>query len=168
MAKKQKQNLFDFIDDAPDSVLNIDEAIANDNDKVKKVSPFDFLKTINETKQNLMEANPECEKDYIPYIVNRGLSLFPDTIFYANEMNFWSKYLSNKMQYEFYLQVIPKRKRFSKWPKKLELENIIKYIMMDYKCNQQRAIEVLQLLSEDEKQQIIKEHENYGVQKNEQ
>lgn len=169
MAKKKKQNenLFDFIDEAPESVLNIDEAIANDTSKIQKYTPFDFLKTINETKQNLLSENPDNEKDYLPFIVNKGLSLFPDTIFYANEMNYCAQYLSNKMQYEFLLYTIPKRKRYSKWVKKLELENVIKYIMMDYKCNQMRAIEISQLLSEEDKQKIIKEHENYGVQKNE-
>jgi len=51
------------------------------------MSPFDFLNAINSTKENLFEKDPQAGKDYKPFLINRGLSYFPDTIFYANQMN---------------------------------------------------------------------------------
>jgi hypothetical protein len=51
-----------------------------------KYSPFDFLKAINETKENLI-VDDETEKQYSPYMINRGLSYFNDTVLIANEMN---------------------------------------------------------------------------------
>jgi hypothetical protein len=81
----------------------------------KKKSPFDFLNSINITKHNLIE-DKEDEKQYVPFIVNRGLGYFQDTILLANEMNV-NCHLDNKMQYDFLRKTIRKRKRFSKWLK---------------------------------------------------
>ena len=53
----------------------------------QRLSPFDFIKSINEKTENLMAVSPDVEKDYIPFVVNRGLSFSADTILYANEMN---------------------------------------------------------------------------------
>jgi hypothetical protein len=50
------------------------------------MSPFDFLNSINDTKKDLFD-DPQAEKDYNSYLINRGLSYFPDTVLYANEMN---------------------------------------------------------------------------------
>ena len=49
-------------------------------------SPFDYLNAINLTKENMM-VDAQSEKDYVPYLINRGLSMFQDTVLYANEMN---------------------------------------------------------------------------------
>lgn len=164
MARK-KTNLFDFMDEAPDPVFNL-----NDNEpeaKKKNLTPFDFLKTINETKNNLIIEDPDNESLYVPFIVNRGLSLFHDTLFFANEMNSSASVLTNKMQYDFYMSVIPVRKRYSKWFKKLDTENVVKYLMSDYKCNQRRAIEMLNLLSDEQKEAIVQKHETAENKKNE-
>ena len=47
----------------------------------------DWLNSINFTKENLIEDDPEAIKSYPPYIVNRCLSGHLDTILFANEMN---------------------------------------------------------------------------------
>lgn len=165
MAKKKNENLFDFIDDAPNPVFNLNEEIITETKK--KLTPFDFLKTINETKNNLIVEDPDNESSYIPFIVNKGLSFFYDTLFYANEMNTHASVLTNKMQYDFYLSVIPVKKRYSKWFKKMDIENVVKYIMSDYKCNQKRAIEMLSLLSDEQKEAIVQKHEIAENKKNE-
>ena len=82
------------------------------------MSPFDYLNSINMTKKNLM-IDEQSEKDYVPFIVNRGLGYFQDTVLLANEMNI-NCHLDNKMQYDFLKNTIRKRKRFSKWLKEDE------------------------------------------------
>ena len=63
------------------------------------MTPFDFLKSINDTKENLI-VDDITEKQYNAYMVNRGLSYFPDTVMIANEMNV-SPYLDAKLQFDF-------------------------------------------------------------------
>ena len=79
------------------------------------MSPFDFLNAINDNKQDLM-IDPDNEKKYVPFVVNRTLSYFPDTVHLANAMNQYH-HLDNKLQFHFFLNIIRKRKRFSKWIK---------------------------------------------------
>lgn len=112
------------------------------------MSPFDFLNAINDTKVDLF-VDPQAEKDYSSFMVNRGLSYFPDTIMYANEMNKYAD-LDKKMQFDFYTNAIPKRKRFSKWHKKDLSTEKLKSIMFCYKYNEAKALEVMDLLSHDE------------------
>ena len=69
------------------------------------MGPFEFTKTINETKRNLIDEDPEVEKDYIPFLVNRSLGYFMDTIMYANEMN-QKNSLDHKLQYDFLLNIL--------------------------------------------------------------
>ena len=79
------------------------------------MSPFDYLNSINMTKKNLM-IDEQSEKDYVPFIVNRGLGYFQDTVLLANEMNI-NCHLDHKMQYDFLKSTVKKKKRFSKWLK---------------------------------------------------
>lgn len=83
---------------------------------------FDYLNSINETKVNLM-VDDISEREYNAYMVNRGLSYFSDTIFYANEMNV-QRHVPTRMQYDFHRESIRKRKRFSKWFKASASEDI--------------------------------------------
>lgn len=82
---------------------------------MSKKSPFDFLNSINYTKKNLIQDHQD-EKEYVPFIVNRGLGYFQDTVMLANEMNV-NGHLDSKMQYDFLRTTVRKRKRFSKWLK---------------------------------------------------
>jgi len=79
------------------------------------MSPFDYLNSINMTKKNLM-VDEKSEKDYVPFIVNRGLGYFSDTVLLANEMNV-NCHIDDKLQYDFLKGTVKKRKRFSKWLK---------------------------------------------------
>lgn len=114
-------------------------------------SPFDYLKSINETKENLI-VDELTEKEYQSFVVNRGLSLFPETVMYANEMNKLYQ-LDKKLQYDFYLYGIPKRKRFAKWPKKQADENL-KAVMEFYKYNVDKARAALRILTDDQLKEI--------------
>lgn len=121
------------------------------------MTPFDYINSVTDNKKNLITEsdNPEfAEKSYEPFMVNRGLSLFSDTILWANEMNRYPE-LDKKLQYEFYLHALRKRKRFSKWPKK-EKSDDINLISKHYKYNRKRAIEALGLMTEDQLKSLRK------------
>ena len=62
------------------------------------MNPFDFVNSVNYTKVDIM--NDDVEKSYLPFIINRQLSYFPDTVAVANEMNRYHQ-LDNKLQFHF-------------------------------------------------------------------
>jgi len=109
------------------------------------VTPFDFLNAINDNKKDLF-LDPQAEKDYPPFMVNRGLSFFPDTVLYANEMN-KSVQIPSKWQFDFLKNSIPKKKRFSKWFKKDATTDQLKLVMKHYKYSEKKAYEVLDLFT---------------------
>lgn len=127
------------------------------------MGPFEFTKTINETKRNLIDEDPEVEKDYIPFLVNRSLGYFMDTIMYANEMNQKSS-IDHKLQYDFLLNIIRPRKRFSKWLKKSK-DNNIDLIKNFYGYSYTKAKDVVDILSEDQLEQIRSKLDTGGLRK---
>ena len=107
------------------------------------MNPFELIKSISSTKKDILEN----EKDYNAFMVNRGLSYFPDTVIYANEMNKFH-HLDSRLQYHFLINTIRKRNRFSKWNKSIESENI-NAIKEYYGYSNEKARDVLPLLSND-------------------
>lgn len=79
---------------------------------------FDFVKSINTTKVDLLadDVNGVNEKEYAPFIVNKALSYFPDTVIQANDMNMHHS-LDKKLQYDFFINSVRPRNRYSKWVK---------------------------------------------------
>ena len=113
----------------------------------------DYLNAINHSKKPLMDTEDEMvEKNYLPFIVNRCLSYFPDTILQSNEMNLYS-HLDKKMQFDFLKSSIRSRKRFSKWlktDKSEQLEAVKEY----YGYSNRRADEALSILSSEQIEHI--------------
>lgn len=112
------------------------------------ISPFDFINAINSTKEDLI-ADDWSEKQYQPYIVNKGLSFAPDTVIAANEMNS-RPHLDRKLQFNFLINIVRPKKRFNKWikPEKIEdLETVKNY----YGYSTEKARNALSILT---KQQI--------------
>jgi len=107
------------------------------------MSPFELIKSISNTKKDILEN----DKDYNAFMVNRGLSYFPDTVLYANEMN-QSHHLDNRLQYQFLINIVRKRNRFSKWNKSIESENI-SAIKTYYGYSNEKARDVLPLFSNE-------------------
>jgi len=108
------------------------------------------LESINYTKEDVLDPQG---KDYVPFIVNKSLSYFMDTVAYANEMNKYP-FLDKRMQYDYLKGSIRKRKRFSGWVKKYKsdvIDAIIKYYDVSYR----KATEYERLLTEDQKQEIL-------------
>ena len=108
---------------------------------------FDYLNSINLTKKDIM-VDDICEKDYNSFMVNRGLSYFPDTVVIANEMNKHHQ-IDNKLQYHFFINMIRKRKRFSKWAK-ANKESDIDAVKEYYGYSNEKARQALTLLSPDQ------------------
>lgn len=113
--------------------------------------PFDFVNDINFDKKDIVRNSPNPElaiKGYNPWIINKTLSYFQDTLFYVNEMN-KNHHLSNQMQYDYFLNSINKRKRFAKQSKKVvsdDVNNVAKY----YGYSLRRAEEVLSILTAEQ------------------
>jgi len=126
------------------------------------MTPFDFLNAINETKKDLIKEDPSNEKEYSAWMVNRGLSFFSDTVMYANEMN-QRHQVSNKWQFQFLLNSIPKKKRFSKWFKREE-EKHLKLVMDCYGYSSEKAKQVLTILT-PEQLKTIEEKQYTGGRK---
>ncbi len=125
---------------------------------MKKLSPFDYLNSINSTKQDLM-VDDITEKAYNPFMVNRGLSYFSDTVLLANEMNRYH-HLDNKLQYHFLINITRKRKRFSKWAK-AQSESDTEAVKEYYGYSNEKARQAMTLLS-PEQINIIKNKVNKG------
>jgi hypothetical protein len=114
----------------------------------------DYLKAINETKQPLLDTDDlTWEKKYPPYIVNKILSMFYDTIMNANEMNGFH-FLSKKMQFHYFINSIRKRKRFGgKWITQTKLKNL-EYVKEYYGYSNEKAKQALSILSDKQIEEI--------------
>ena len=109
----------------------------------------DYLNSINRTKQNLMrEDDPLWEKKYPAYIVNKCLSHHMDTIMYANEMNQYGN-LDNQLQYDFFINTVRPRQRFSPWGKKDKVQDL-DIVKQYYGYNNEKALDVLRILTSDQ------------------
>tara|TARA_B100000963_G_scaffold97330_1_gene84075 strand:+ start:9615 stop:9998 length:384 start_codon:yes stop_codon:yes gene_type:complete len=115
------------------------------------MNPFDFLKSINTTKKNIM-VDDIIEKEYNAFIINRGLSFFPDTILYANEMNL-NHHLDSRLQYDFLINIIKKKKRFTKWVKPQEIANL-EIVKEYYGYSDEKAKSVLSLLNNEQIEEL--------------
>ena len=115
------------------------------------MNPFDFVNDINLGKKDIItnSDNPElAEKTYNPYLTNKSLSYFPDSVQYANMMNM-NSHLDHLLQYSFLINIVRKRKRFSKWYKNTsdeDLQAVIDY----YGYSVNKAKEVLKLLDDEQ------------------
>jgi len=119
----------------------------------------DYLNSINQTKNNLMDGDVEYERKYNSYVINKCLSGFSDTILFANEMNyFWQ--LDKKLQYDFYINIIRPKKRFSPWLKK-QNDNSLELIKQYYGYNDDKAKSALKILTR-EQLEFIKSKMNRG------
>ena len=121
----------------------------------------DWLNSVNFTKDDLTEEDPDCIKEYTPYIVNRCLSGHIDTVLYANEMNKYPN-LDKDMQYQFYLNSLRKRKRFSPWLRKDKVENL-NIIKRYYGYSNEKALQALRLLTNEQLDYIKKRLETGGM-----
>jgi len=114
----------------------------------------DYLNSINQTKKNILEGDQEAIKGYPPFIVNKCLSSFTDSVLFANEMNL-NSHLDSKMQYDFFINSLKPRKRYSPWVKKQTLEHL-ELVKKYYGYNHNKALAALRILTNSQLNEIKK------------
>ena len=119
--------------------------------------PFDFTRAASDTKEDLIGKNPDEEANYIPWLANRHFSYFLDTLIDANYMNQFHV-LDKKLQFDYYLHSLTKKKRFTKWAKPNivpEYQLIIDEICSELNIRKGLAEKYFDLISEEEKTRLL-------------
>jgi len=113
----------------------------------------DYLNAINHKKEDLMADDDGLwEKKYPTYIVNKALSSFPECLLYANEMN-KMHHLDKKLQFQFFLNSIRPKKRFSKWLRSSKIKNL-EFVKEYYGYSNEKAKQALEILNNDQLEEI--------------
>jgi len=124
----------------------------------------DYLNAINHTKERLMDTeDEEWEKKYPPFIVNKCLAPFQDTILLVNEINQYPN-IDKKLQFDFFINSLRPRKRFTPWVKANKLDDI-EYVKEFYGYNNEKAKVALTILNDDQIA-TIKQKLNKGGKQN--
>ena len=108
------------------------------------MNPFEYVKAISNTKKDIM-VDDIAEKEYNAFMVNRSLSNFRDTVLYANLMNV-NHHLDSRLQFDFFINTIKKKNRFSKWLKPIKYENL-EVLKEYYGYSDEKAKSVLSLFN---------------------
>lgn len=119
---------------------------------------FDYVNSITQKTEDL-SGNEDLEKEYVPFLINKAMSYYVDTVMIANQMNMLSD-IPVRQQYQYYYNTVRKSKRWAKWHKKVEDEDL-ELIKEYFGYNDQRANEALEILSPNDIT-IIKERSNKG------
>ena len=119
----------------------------------------DWLNSINQTKNNILDNDESLEKDYPPFIINKCMSGFVETVLIANEMNI-NPNLPKKLQYDFFINIVRPRKRFSPWIRKEKIDTL-EIIKKYYGYSDEKARSALKILTE-EQIEFIKQRMNTG------
>ena len=121
------------------------------------MKPFDYVNSINYSKKNMMEGtdNDElAESGYVPFLTNRSLSYFTDTLFYSNEINLYP-HADNKLQYDYLLNSIRPKRRFAKWVKNIDSDDL-EIVKQYYNYSTKKGLQALNILSPKQLQEITK------------
>ena len=117
------------------------------------MNPFEYLNSINYTKKDIM-VDDIAEKQYNAFMVNRSLSYFNDTVLMANEINRYH-HLDNRLQFDFLLNIVRKKKRFSKWMKP-ETVSDVEVVKDYYGYTNEKPKQALTLLTSDQINELKK------------
>ena len=119
-----------------------------------KIGPFEFVKSINE------KTKVAHTRDYNPFLANIAMSYSVDTLMLANEMNQYPS-LPPQCQFDFLYQTVRKGKRFNKWYKEQETP-YVEEVMAYYGYSKSKALEALQVLTQDQLRDIVKKMDTGG------
>jgi hypothetical protein len=114
----------------------------------------DYLYSINQSKKNILDDDKDAVRKYPAFVVNKCLSSFTDTILFVNEMN-KNSHLPNKLQYDFLLNSVKPRKRFSPWTRKDSID-YLELVKEYYGYNDDKALQALRILTKDQLDHIAK------------
>jgi hypothetical protein len=121
----------------------------------------DWLNSINQTKNNLIDEDPSNEKEYAPYIINRCLSGEIDCIMFVNELNKYH-FLPKKMQYDFLINILRVRKRYSPWLRKDTIKDL-DIVKRYYGYSNEKAQQALRILTKEQLTFIKSKFETGGT-----
>ena len=93
--------------------------------------------------------------------MNRCMSAHRDTVLFSNEMNKFPL-LDKDMQYHFYLYTLRKRKRFSPWLKKEQVEDL-DLVKKHYGYSNEKAKVAVSLLTKTQLEYIRNKHDMGGL-----
>ena len=125
----------------------------------------EYLNAINHTKERLLDSeDEEWEKKYPPFIINKCAYPFQDTIMLVNEIN-QLPHLDKKLQFDFLLNSVRSRRRFSPWLKASRIEDL-EYVKQYYDYSNAKAKQALDILT-DEQISTLKHKLRKGGMKNE-
>lgn len=125
----------------------------------QKTSPFDYINSISSSRENQILSGELTAEGYNAFIINRGLSLYPDTVLYAQEMNVRPD-VPAECQYHFLHEAVTKKKRWSKWPKRSiskDDEKVIDVLRKNYRLSNEKCDEVIKLLTDEQKNELVAE-----------
>ena len=120
----------------------------------------DYLNAINVSKDSLLDTEDEMwEKKFYPFIINKCVAPFEDTVMLVNEIN-QLHHLDKKLQFDFLINSLRPRKRYTPWLKAKKLKNL-EYVKEFYGYNNEKAKVALDIL-DDEQISAIKNKLNKG------
>jgi hypothetical protein len=123
-------------------------------------NPFDYVNSIN-LKNADYTQDEGYMRHYPAFMVNKALSYFIDTIYLVNEMN-QRHHLEKKLQFDFLINIVRKKKRYSKWFKPQQ-DDVVDAVMNYYGYSQDKARQVVNLLTEDQITQIKTSQSKGGI-----
>ena len=121
----------------------------------------DWLKSINQTKKNLIDIDPSLEKEYPHYVINHCLSGDVDSLMFSNEMNIHPN-LDKKLQYDFYINSLRVRSRFSTWLRQDKIKDL-DYVKRYYGYSNEKAKQSLMILTKEQLNFITSKFETGGI-----
>ena len=121
----------------------------------------DWLNSINLSKENMIDEDPDAEREYPPFIINKCLSGQMDSLMQANEMNKYPN-LDKRLQYDFFINSLRKRKRFSPWLRKDKIKNI-EAVREYYGFSTEKAEQALNILSNEQLDYIYDKLNTGGI-----
>jgi hypothetical protein len=124
----------------------------------------EYLNAINHTKEKLLDSDDEdWEKKYPPFIVNKCVYPFQDTIMLVNEIN-QLPHLDKKLQFDFLLNSVRSRKRYTPWLKANKLDNL-EDVKEYYGYSNEKAKQALDILTDEQIAEIKKKLYKGGAKK---
>lgn len=121
-------------------------------------SPFDYVKDIQRNKKDIIRNsdNPEkAESLYNPFLINKALSFYPDSVLYANEMNVRPE-LDKLLQFDYLINSIRSMKRDHRWIKKSQEDSDAEMIAEYFNMSPNKVHEAMRVLTKDQIEQIRK------------
>jgi hypothetical protein len=129
---------------------------------------FDHVKNLFLKERKWDDFNEEERKSFAIYMINKIISMNPSYSGYVNLLQKYTGDLSQETVFNFYYNILPKGKYFSKYIKGIKIEEDeeqIKYISLYYECSTKQAAQYSKLMSSKQIEEILNKY-GYGNGRN--